>query len=43
MTAVAITQNEAIEEAVAQALGHLPLKALVRGKCVAVKPNGSIG
>jgi uncharacterized protein (DUF362 family) len=28
-----------IEEAVAEALGHLPLEPLVRGKRVAVKPN----
>jgi uncharacterized protein (DUF362 family) len=36
---VAITQDMDIERAVAEALGHLPLEALVRGKLVAVKPN----
>ncbi len=39
MADVVITKNEAIEEAVAEALGHIPLEALVRGKRVAVKPN----
>lgn len=39
MPTVAITQNRAIEKAVAEALGHLSLDALVRGKLVAVKPN----
>src|SRR5947209_1890842 len=39
MADVIITRNEAIEEAVAEALGHLPLERLVRGKRVAVKPN----
>ena len=39
MVAVVITQNEAIERAIAEALEHLPLDALVRGKIVAVKPN----
>jgi uncharacterized protein (DUF362 family) len=36
---VAITQDMDIERAVAEALAHLPLEALVRGKLVAVKPN----
>ena len=39
MVAVVITRNEAIERAIAEALEHLPLDALVRGKVVAVKPN----
>lgn len=39
MATVAVTQNQAIEEAVAEALGHLSLEPLVRGKRVAVKPN----
>jgi len=39
MPAVAITRSDAIEQAVAEALGHVPLEALVRGKRVAVKPN----
>src|SRR5947209_312151 len=39
MATVVITRNDAIEEAVAEALRHLPLGALVRGKRVAVKPN----
>src|ERR687884_1863908 len=39
MVAVVITQNDAIERAIAEALTHLPLDALVRGKTVAVKPN----
>src|ERR687886_217944 len=39
MVAVVITQNDAIERAIAEALEHLPLDALVRGKIVAVKPN----
>jgi uncharacterized protein (DUF362 family) len=39
MVAVVITQNQAIERAMAQALNHIPLEALVRGKVVAVKPN----
>src|SRR2546421_5794094 len=39
MATVVITRNEAIEQAVADALRHLPLESLVRGKVVAVKPN----
>src|SRR5438874_1292265 len=39
MADVVITQNQAIEQAVAEALGSLPLGPLVRGKRVAVKPN----
>lgn len=39
MAAVVITRNDAIEQAVAEALKHLPLEKLVRGKRVAVKPN----
>src|SRR5207244_1327958 len=39
MATIIITQNDAIEEAVAAALKHVPLKALVPGKRVAVKPN----
>jgi uncharacterized protein (DUF362 family) len=37
--AVAITQNQDIGKAIKEALGHLPLEALVRNKLVAVKPN----
>lgn len=38
MATVAITQHEQnIEEAITEALGHLPLEALVRGKLAAVK------
>jgi uncharacterized protein (DUF362 family) len=36
---VAITQNQDIGKAIKEALGHLPLEALVRNKLVAVKPN----
>lgn len=36
---VAITQNHHIEHAIKEALAHLPVDALVRGKVVAVKPN----
>src|SRR3954470_8898141 len=40
MPAVVITRNQyRIEQAIAEALGHLPLERLVRGKRVAVKPN----
>jgi uncharacterized protein (DUF362 family) len=39
MVAVVITQNAAIERAIAEALERLPLDALVRDKIVAVKPN----
>src|SRR3954468_4698517 len=39
MSSVVITQNEQIEKAIAEALEHLQLEALVRGKRVAVKPN----
>jgi uncharacterized protein (DUF362 family) len=39
MATVFITQNKAIEEAVGEALRHLSLEPLVRGKRVAVKPN----
>src|SRR5437763_3439988 len=39
MARVVITQNEAIENAVEEALEHVPLEKLVRGKRVAVKPN----
>jgi hypothetical protein len=39
MVAVVITQNDAIERAIAEALQHLPLDVLVHGKVVAVKPN----
>lgn len=39
MVSVAITRNDAIETAVEEALGHMPLESLVRGKVVAVKPN----
>jgi uncharacterized protein (DUF362 family) len=39
MVVVAITQNVAIEHAIAEALVHLDLEAIIRGKRVAVKPN----
>jgi uncharacterized protein (DUF362 family) len=40
MTSVAITQDlERIDRAIAEALEHIPLEQLVRGKLVAVKPN----
>jgi uncharacterized protein (DUF362 family) len=39
MTTVVITQNQAIEKAVADALAYIPLDALIRDKLVAVKPN----
>src|SRR3954449_12934778 len=39
MATVVITRNEAIEQAIGEALRHLPLDSLVRGKRVAVKPN----
>lgn len=40
MVAVAITQDEgSIERAIEEALGHVALDAIVRGKRVAVKPN----
>src|SRR5947209_3129616 len=39
MAAVVITRDDSIEQAVADAAGHLPLERLVRGKVVAVKPN----
>lgn len=38
-TVVAIAQDMAIERSIAEALGHLSLEGLVRGKLVAVKPN----
>jgi uncharacterized protein (DUF362 family) len=39
MSEVVITQDDNIEVAVADALRHIPLAALVAGKRVAVKPN----
>jgi uncharacterized protein (DUF362 family) len=39
MVAVAITQNFAIEQAIGEALAHLELEPLIRGRRVAVKPN----
>jgi uncharacterized protein (DUF362 family) len=39
MAVVAITQNFVIEQAITEALHHLELEALMRGKRVAVKPN----
>ena len=40
MTTVVVTQNRKdIGAAIVDALGHLPLERLVRGKLVAVKPN----
>src|SRR5688572_11929244 len=38
-TDVVITHHERIEHAIASALQHVPLAALVRGKRVAIKPN----
>lgn len=39
MATVVITQDDAIEKAIHEALGRLPLEPLVRGKRAAVKPN----
>lgn len=39
MAAVAITRHDDIGQAVQEALGHLPVEDLVRGRLVAVKPN----
>jgi uncharacterized protein (DUF362 family) len=39
MSLVAITQNFDIGAAISQALKHMPLERLVRGKLVGVKPN----
>jgi uncharacterized protein (DUF362 family) len=39
MTTVVITQQEIIAQAIADALSHISLAPLVRGKLVAVKPN----
>jgi uncharacterized protein (DUF362 family) len=39
MAIVAITQHPAMERAIPEALSHLPLEGLIRGKLVAVKPN----
>lgn len=39
MATVVITQNNDIEESIIEALGHIELDPLVRGKTVAVKPN----
>src|SRR3954462_13026218 len=39
MSSVIITRNEDIEQAIAEALGHIDLVSLTRGKMVAVKPN----
>ena len=39
MTPVSVTQNESIEHAISEALDHLSIQGLVRGKRVAVKPN----
>ena len=39
MARVSITRHEQIEKAIEQALSHLELEPLVRGKLVAVKPN----
>src|SRR5947209_10289659 len=39
MATVAVARNSAIGNAVDEALGHLRLEPLVRGKRVAVKPN----
>jgi len=39
MASVIITRDDRIEEAIEEALGHVELEPLVRGKLVAVKPN----
>ena len=39
MVAVVVTRNDDIEQAIAEALGHIDLEPLVRGKLVVVKPN----
>lgn len=39
MTLVALARHDDIERAIEQALSHLDLDSLVRGKLVAVKPN----
>lgn len=39
MAVVAITQDFDIEQAIAEAMAHMPLEGLVRGRVVAVKPN----
>jgi len=39
MAAVVVTQNKVIEQAIEEALEHIQLDDLVRGKRVAVKPN----
>ncbi len=39
MAIVAITRNPDIEAAIVQALEHMPLENLIRGRLVAVKPN----
>ena len=39
MSVVAIAQHQDIRESIRQALDHLPLEDLVRGRLVAVKPN----
>lgn len=39
MTDVVITRADRIESAITQALDHIPLASLVRGRVVAIKPN----
>lgn len=39
MTKVAITHNDAIERAIPEALNHLEIESLFRGKIVAIHPN----
>src|SRR5918992_247556 len=39
MSDVVITHNRRIESAIAEALEHIPVASLVRGRLVAVKPN----
>jgi hypothetical protein len=41
MVAVAITQNIVIQHAMSEALHHLELEPLIRGKQVAVELNGT--
>ena len=39
MTSVVLTQHDQIEQAIAEAFGHLQLEPLIRDKIVAIKPN----
>src|SRR2546423_1592310 len=39
MTSVVLTQHDQIEQAIAEAFGHLQLEPIIRDKIVAIKPN----